>query len=156
MNESYVEYFGRKRETNLDPLLSILTHANCLSYDLMADTDSYTSKTSVKRFLLKEIPSSNLLHKGGRTVWSWAPPGTQCVDIGAADSTVRDLDIDVALTPRLGFGEFLPDHLALGRVFVEATPSFEFVVGLACHGDLGLKSDYCMCEVEVGACFGKS
>lgn len=60
------------------------------------------------------------------------------MNVTSANSAVRDLNVDVCLFPRLDFGEFLPDHFALGRVFVQTHPSFEFVVGCCCHdGDGG-------------------
>lgn len=60
------------------------------------------------------------------------------MNVTSANSAVRDLNVDVCLFPRLDFGEFLPDHFALGGVFVQTHPSFEFVVGSCCHdGDGG-------------------
>lgn len=41
---------------------------------------------------------------------------------------MADFDIDVRLFPWLWF-EFSPNHLAVGRVGIEAEPSFELVVG---------------------------
>lgn len=55
------------------------------------------------------------------------------MNVTSANSAVRDLNVDVCLFPRLDFGEFLPDHFALGGVFVQTHPSFEFVVGCCCH-----------------------
>lgn len=59
------------------------------------------------------------------------------MNVTSANSAVRDLNVDVCLFPRLDFGEFLPDHFALGGVFVQTHPSFEFVVGCCCHDDDG-------------------
>lgn len=59
------------------------------------------------------------------------------MNVTSANSAVRDLNVDVCLFPRLDFGEFLPDHFALGGVFVQTHPSFEFVVGCCCHGGGG-------------------
>lgn len=55
------------------------------------------------------------------------------MNVTSANSAVRDLNVDVCLFPRLDFGEFLPDHFALGGVFVQTHPSLEFVVGCCCH-----------------------
>lgn len=59
------------------------------------------------------------------------------MNVTSANSAVRDLNVDVCLFPRLDFGEFLPDHFALGGVFVQTHPSFEFVVGCCCHSGGG-------------------
>lgn len=56
------------------------------------------------------------------------PSGAESVKVAAADTAVRDLDIDVGLLPRLGL-KLAPLHLALGRAGIEAKPSFKLVVG---------------------------
>jgi hypothetical protein len=48
------------------------------------------------------------------------------VEIGTADTTVRDLNVDIILRPLLGL-IFAPPHVALDRGLVLAEPSFEFV-----------------------------
>ena len=60
------------------------------------------------------------------------PPGTKCVKIRTADTAVRNLDIDIILSPRLRL-KLLPNHVAVDGVFVEAHPSFELVW----HGHIG-------------------
>lgn len=50
------------------------------------------------------------------------------MNVGAADSRVCDLDIDICLLPWLGL-KLLPHHVAIGRRSVQANPALEFVVG---------------------------
>lgn len=61
------------------------------------------------------------------------PSTAQSVHIRATDTTVRHSHINICLLPRLGL-ELLPDHLALGRLRVEAHPAFELVIG-GSHGE---------------------
>jgi hypothetical protein len=61
-----------------------------------------------------------------------SPSRAQSVQIGTADTAVRDLDVDVVFFEGLGL-EALPDHLAIHTVGVETHPSFEFVIGGHCE-----------------------
>jgi hypothetical protein len=79
------------------------------------------------------------------TVWCLAPTTLQCVQIGAADTTVGDLDVDIVLackrsivfvldsmssllTPLLGL-KLPPLHVALDGLGVMTEPAFELVIG---------------------------
>lgn len=64
------------------------------------------------------------------TAWvhSQSPSRAERVEITSAYATVGNLDINVVLGPGLWL-EFLPDHLALVRIFVESHPSRELVRG---------------------------
>lgn len=48
--------------------------------------------------------------------------------IRTADTTVRDLDVNVVLLPLLWL-KLLPDHLSVDRGLVLSQPSLEFVIG---------------------------
>lgn len=58
------------------------------------------------------------------------PSAAQGMHIGAADTAMGDLDIDVGLFPWLGL-ELLPNHLALAGLGTEAHPALELVITLA-------------------------
>jgi hypothetical protein len=79
------------------------------------------------------------------TVWCLTPATLQCVQVGTADTTVGDLDVDIVLackrsivfvlnwmssvpTPLLGL-ELPPLHVALDGLSVMTEPAFELVVG---------------------------
>ena len=54
------------------------------------------------------------------------PSGAKCVKIRAADTAVRNLDIDIILSPWLRL-ILLPNHVAVDGVFIETHPSFELI-----------------------------
>ena len=56
------------------------------------------------------------------------PSTAQSVQVGATDTTVANLDVDVGLFPRLGL-KLLPDHLALTGFGTEAHPALKLVIG---------------------------
>lgn len=56
------------------------------------------------------------------------PSTAESVQVGATDTTVRDLDVDISLLPGLGL-KLLPDHLSLAGFGAETHPSFELVIG---------------------------
>ena len=66
---------------------------------------------------------------GPRTLQESYPSTPQGVYVTAANPTADHLDVHVGLLPRLG-GEFLPDHVAVGRGAVQAHPSLEL---FGCH-----------------------
>ena len=66
------------------------------------------------------------------TIGGRAPSALQGVQVGAADSAVRDLDVDVVLRPFLGL-ELAPFHVALKGALVEAEPALELRRVLASH-----------------------
>ena len=51
-----------------------------------------------------------------------------CTYVGAADTAVRHLDVDIVFRPLLGL-ELAPLHVPLNRLLVEAEPALKFVVG---------------------------
>jgi hypothetical protein len=79
------------------------------------------------------------------TVWCLTPATLQCVQIGTADTTVGNLDVDIILactrsvvfvldamsgllTPLLGL-KLSPLHVALDGLGVMTEPAFELVIG---------------------------
>lgn len=56
------------------------------------------------------------------------PSTAESVQVGATNTTVRDLDVDISLFPGLGL-KLLPDHLSLAGFGAETHPSFELVIG---------------------------
>lgn len=62
------------------------------------------------------------------------PATAQSVQVRTTDTTVRDLDIDIGLLPRLRL-KLLPNHVTLAGAGIQAHPALEFVVGVS-HGDV--------------------
>ena len=62
------------------------------------------------------------------TVGRWEPAGTERMYVGAADSAVGDLDVDVVLCPLLGL-KCTPFHLSICGILVVAQPALKLVVG---------------------------
>lgn len=56
------------------------------------------------------------------------------MNVRTADSGVSDANIDISLFPLLGL-VLLPDHVALGGLFVLTHPSLKLVVGAHFGGD---------------------
>jgi hypothetical protein len=59
----------------------------------------------------------------------------QSVQISSTDSAMRDLNINIDVLEWLGL-EFLPHQLTLGRIGIEAHPSFELVI-FCSHDTIG-------------------
>ena len=81
------------------------------------------------------------------------PAAAKSVQIRTADPAVGDLDVDIGLLPFLGL-KLLPDHLAFGRLLVEAHPPFKLVVLSHCERDGGGKSCLCSGLCVVKWCWG--
>jgi len=92
---------------------------------LRADTNS-VANLDVLDFGPNSDGNANNLMANTDWIVRGSPAGAEDMNIRAADTTMRNLDVNVCVFERLWF-ILLPDHVALGRFFIKAQPALKLV-----------------------------